>query len=140
MMKFLNKYKLWERLVILGDQPAAIEFAQAFARFGTKVVIVVRGDSILPQEEPELIEKLYEVLLHNGIEVHLNTTVNNAYMQRNVKVLECVHDSGELYTIAGDEIFVALGRRPNVEGLGLEKAGVEYAPDGIVVDRKITHF
>lgn len=129
--------RLWDRLVILGGKPSAIEFAQAFARLGTKVAIIVRGDSILPQEEPELVEKLFNVLTQSGIEIYLNSKVQAAYLQRDAKVLECRHDSGEIYTVAGDEIFVALGRKPNVEGLGLENAGVEFAQDGIVVDRKL---
>ncbi|HSX20170.1 MAG TPA: FAD-dependent oxidoreductase, partial [Gammaproteobacteria bacterium] len=128
---------LWDRLVILGGKPSAIEFAQAFARLGSKVSIIVRGDSILPQEEPELVAKLYAVLLNSGIEIYLNSKVQAAYMQRKHKVLECVHDGGETYTVAADEILVALGRKPNVEGLGLENAGITYAQDGILVDRKL---
>lgn len=128
---------LWDRLMILGGKPAAIEFAQAFARMGTKVSIIVRGDSILPDEDPELVEKLSEVLLQSGIDIYLNTKIKSAYMQRKHKVLECLHDSGEVYTVAADEIFVALGRKPNVDGLGLENAKIAYAPDGILVDRKL---
>jgi pyruvate/2-oxoglutarate dehydrogenase complex dihydrolipoamide dehydrogenase (E3) component len=129
--------KLWDRLVILGGRPSAIEFAQAFARLGSKVAIIVRGDSILPQEDPEIVNKIKDVLIGSGIDIYLNTKVQYVYSQRKNKVLECVHDSGELFTVAADEILVALGRRPNVEGLGLENAGIEYAQDGILVDRKL---
>jgi|JI9StandDraft_2_1071091.scaffolds.fasta_scaffold00290_19 pyruvate/2-oxoglutarate dehydrogenase complex dihydrolipoamide dehydrogenase (E3) component len=135
--ELFKQQKLWEKIVVLGDRPSAIEFAQAFARFGTKVSIVVRGDSILSQEDPELVEKLKEVLLQNGINLYLNTKVKSVYMQRKEKILECVHDSGDIYTLSADEIFIALGRRPNVEGLGLENAGVAYAKDGIIVDRRL---
>lgn len=126
-----------EKLVILGGKPSAIEFAQAFARLGSKVAIIARGDSILPQEDPELVNKLKDLLIQEGIEFYLNTTVIQAYMQRSKKVLECVHDSGESFAISGDEVLVAVGRSPNVSGLGLENAGVAYAPDGIVVDKKL---
>lgn len=135
--QLFQQKKIWDRLVILGGKPSAIEFAQAFARLGTKVTIIVRGDSILAQEDPELISKLSEVLQQNGIEVFLNTKIQFAYMQRKHKVLECVHDSGEVFTVAGDEIFVSLGRKPNVEGLGLENAGIKYAQDGILVNRHL---
>jgi len=129
--------KLWDRLVILGGRPSAIEFAQTFARLGCKVAIIVRGDSILPQEDPELVNKIKDVLIQGGIEIYLNTKVQYAYFQRKNKVLECVHDSGEVFTVAADEILAALGRLPNVEGLGLENAGIKYAHDGILVDRKL---
>lgn len=129
--------KLWDRLVILGGRPSAIEFAQTFARLGCKVIIIVSGDSILPQEDPELVNKIKDVLLNGGIEIYLNTKVQAAYLQRKNKVLECMHDSGEVFTVAADEILSALGRRPNVEGLGLENAGVNYTQDGILVDRKL---
>lgn len=135
--EIFKQEKLWESLIILGGKPAAIEFAQAFARLGTKVSIIAHGDSILPQEEPELVKKLSEVLLESGIEIYLNAKVQNAYLQRKTKVLECLHDCGEVYTVSADEIFVALGRRPNVEGLGLENAGIEFAQDGILVDKKL---
>lgn len=128
---------IWDRLIILGEQGSAIEFAQAFARLGAKVTIIARGDSILPQEDPELVKRLTEIFLKNGIEIYLNSKVQTAYMQRDFKVLECLHDSGEIFTVSADQIFVALGRRPNVEGLGLENAGVAYASDGIIVDRKL---
>jgi pyruvate/2-oxoglutarate dehydrogenase complex dihydrolipoamide dehydrogenase (E3) component len=129
--------KLWDRLVILGGRPSAIEFAQAFERLGSKVAIIIRGDSILPQEDPELVNKIKDVLIGSGIDIYLNTKVQNVYSQRKNKVLECVHDSGEIFTVAADEILVALGRRPNVEGLGLENAGIKYAQDGILVDRRL---
>lgn len=132
-----NQEKLWNKLIILGGRPSAIEFAQAYARLGSKVAIIVRGDSMLPQEDPELVNKIKDVLLAEGIEIFLNTKVQCAYSQRKHKVLECVHDSGEVFTVSGDEVLVALGRRPNVEGLGLENAGVIYAEDGIIVDRKL---
>lgn len=129
--------KLWDRLVILGGRPSAIEFAQAFSRLGCKVALIVGGDSILPQEDPELVDKIKDVLIQGGIDIYLNTKVQFVYLQRKNKVLECMHDSGEVFTISADEILVALGRRPNVEGLGLENAGVNYVKDGILVDRRL---
>lgn len=129
--------KLWDRLVILGGRPSAIEFAQTFARLGCKVAIIVRGDSILPQEDPELVNKIKDVLIEGGIELYLNTKVQYTYLQRKNKILECVHDSGEVFTVAAEQILAALGRRPNVEGLGLENAGVNYTQEGVLVDRKL---
>lgn len=130
--------KLPAQLIILGDKPSAVEFAQAFARLGSKVTLVVSGDSILPQEDPELVSRLKDVLMEEGVDFQLNTTVHRAYLQHQQKYLECQHDSGENFILHADEILVALGRRPNVEGLGLENAGVTYASDGILVNKKLT--
>lgn len=126
-----------QRLVILGGKPSAIEFAQAFTRLGSKVSVVVRGDSILPSEDPELVNKLKDLLIHEGIDFYLNTSVNEAYQHNQHKVLECRHESGEQFALYTDEILVALGRRPNVEGLGLENAMINYAADGILVNKKL---
>lgn len=130
-----NQQKLWQKLVIIGGHPAAIEFAQAFARLGCKVSIVINSDSILPQEDPELVSKIKDALLLDGIDIYLNVAVQTAYMERHNKVLECVHDSGETFTVSGDQILAAIGGSPNVEGLGLENAGIKYNSEGILVDR-----
>lgn len=135
--EIFSETKLPERLIILGDRAPAIEFAQAFARLGASVALIVRGDSILPQAEAEIVKKLTEMLLESNIEIYFNSKVQAAYMQRNNKVLECKHDSGEIFTVAGDEIFIDLGRVPNVDGLGLDNAGVSFAKDGVLVDRKL---
>lgn len=135
--EIFSQQKIWDRITIIGQSATAVEFAQAFTRMGAKVTIIARGDSILPQEEPELVKRLSEILLTQGIEIFLNSKVISSYLQLKSKVLECLHDSGEIYTVFADEIFVSVGRRPNLEGLGLENAGISYAKDGILVDRKL---
>ncbi len=132
-----SQQQLWQHLIILGDRPSAIEFAQAFSRFGCKVSIIAPSDSILPQEDPELVQKLEDYLLKSNIDIYLNSSVQQAYMERKQKLVECTHDSGKQFYIAGDQILVALGRAPNVAGLGLENAGIAYSKDGIIVDRRL---
>lgn len=132
-----KQQELWPTLTILGDDVTAIELAQAFARLGAKVTIIARNDTILPTSDPELVKRLSEILLSNGIEIYVSSKAQHAYMQGKYKVLECRHESGDIYTIASDEILVVLGRRPNIEGLALENAGVAYVKEGIVVDRKL---
>ncbi len=132
-----QQQKLWSSLIILGGRPSAIEFAQAFSRLGTKVTLVISGDSILNQEDPELVCKLKETLVQGGIDIFVNTTVREAYMQKDQKLIDCVHDSGESFVLAAEQILVALGRCPNVEGLGLENANIAYNSDGIIVDNKM---
>lgn len=126
-----------KKLIIIGDKPSAIEFAQAFARLGSKVVIVAEGDSILPKEDAELVNQLKEHLIREGIEFYLNTRVMHAFQHKQNKVLDCLHDSGEKFAISGAEILVAMGNRPNIAGLGLENAGVAFGYGGIVVNNKL---
>lgn len=135
--EIFQQTQLWGRLIILGGRPSAIEFAQTFARLGCKVSLIISGDSMLPQEDPELVGKIKEILINNGVDIFLNTKVQYSYMQRQNKVLECLHDSGEVFTIVADQILVSLGRRPNLEGLGLENAGINYNQNGILVNRKL---
>lgn len=135
--EIFSQEKIWDRLIILGGTHAAVEFAQAFTRLGCKVTIVIRGDSILPEEEPELAEQLNTLLLRSGIDIYLNTKVQATYLQGKDKILECTHDSGELFTISGDQILVSVGHRPNLEGLGLDNAGIAYAKSGIVVNSQL---
>lgn len=135
--KLFSQEKFWDSLTILGGSHTAIEFAQAFARLGCKVTIVTHGDSILPQEEPELVEQLNRILLQSGIIIHLNTTVQNVYLQGKLKVLDCLHDSGKLFTVASDQILLAIGNKPNLDGLGLENAGIAYVENGIIVNQHL---
>lgn len=91
----------------------------------------------MPHEDPELVARLKDVLIAEGVDFYLNTTVQRAYLQQQKKVLECTHDSGENFILDADEILVSLGRKPNVEGLGLENAGVNYSHEGILVNKKL---
>lgn len=125
-----------EKLLIIGAKPAAVEFAQAYARLGAKVVVIARGE-VLPQEDPELVGKLKDLLIQDGIEFYTNTKVVAAYMQNSNKVLDCIHDSGEKFAVVGTEVMVALGRKPNVAGLGLENADIVHSENGIVVSKKL---
>jgi len=132
-----KQQKLPASIIILGGRPAAIEFAQIYARLGAKVTVVVAGDSILPQEDAELASKIREALVQEGVEFYFNTQVEAAYWQQDKKFLECLHASGEKFVLNSAEIFVSLGRKANFEGLGLENAGVEYSEEGILVSKKL---
>jgi pyruvate/2-oxoglutarate dehydrogenase complex dihydrolipoamide dehydrogenase (E3) component len=132
-----SQRKLPQKLIILGGNSAAIEFAQAFARMGTKVTVIVEGDSILAQEDPELVNHLKDYLVHEGVDFYLSTKVEAAYLQRQKKYLECAHDSGDKFDLFADEILVCMGRKPRVEGLGLDNARVSYDCNGIIVNKKL---
>jgi len=121
------------RLVVLGGGPIGVELAQAFARLGSQVTIVERLPHLLPQEDPELSDALRELLIAEGIHVHTETSADRVRVTGDTRVVEC---SGNL-SIAADQLLVAVGRRPALDGLNLEAAGVAYDTSGIGVDARM---
>ncbi|MBA3884827.1 MAG: mercuric reductase [Acidobacteria bacterium] len=113
------------RLLVVGGGPLGCEMAQAFARLGSEVVIAGRERYFLPDEERDAAEILADALRRDGIEVRLNTEVTRVTLRDGEKHVCLVNDNQET-TVAVDEILVGVGRAPNVEGLNLEAAGVEY--------------
>lgn len=129
-------------LVILGGGPIGIEFAQVFARLGTEVTIVEKKGRILPREDPELTAMLDEILRGEGITIDSCSEVKevrDAGGGRKELIARCpLGEKGHDHTYSSDEIMVAVGRAPNVDGLGLDKAGVEFdARRGIKVDGRL---
>ena len=108
------------RLVVLGGGPIGLEMAQALARLGSRVTVVERLPHLLPQEDPQIADLLRDLLLDEGLSVHTSTSVERVSRQGDTRIIEC---SGGL-KLEADLILVAAGRRPGVEGLGLEAAGI----------------
>lgn len=121
-------------MIVLGGGPIGIEMASAFNRLGVAVTVVEAGDRILVRDERELAELLATRLRAEGLSILTGTkaiavakdgpgialTVETAQKQREV--------------LKAEALLVAVGRKPNVEGLDLEKAGVQYGPKGVVAD------
>ncbi|MGA2777884.1 MAG: mercuric reductase [Steroidobacteraceae bacterium] len=122
------------RLLVIGGGPLGCEAAQAFARFGARVVIAQNDPMFLPKEERDAAQLLSDTLANEGIDIRLNTTVTAVRTEGSVKIVELACD-GDRSMVAVDEILVGVGRAPNVEDLDLESAGVIYDPAaGIQVD------
>jgi pyruvate/2-oxoglutarate dehydrogenase complex dihydrolipoamide dehydrogenase (E3) component len=121
------------RLVVLGGGPVGVEMAQAFARLGSEVSVVERLPQLLPQEDPEVAQALGDLLSAEGIRIHTGTAAERVTMEGAKRVLEC---SGDV-RLEADQLLVAVGRQPAVEGLNLEAAGVEYDRRGIGVDSRM---
>ena len=118
------------RLVVLGGGPVGVEMAQAVRRLGGEVVLVERAPHLLSREPLALGEELAEVLRADGIELILGARVVAARREGDDYALE-VEGSG---VVSGDRLLVAAGRRPRVDGIGLETIGVEANPRGVPVD------
>jgi pyruvate/2-oxoglutarate dehydrogenase complex dihydrolipoamide dehydrogenase (E3) component len=123
-----------KRLVVIGGGPIGCELAQAFKRFGTRVTLLEAEPAILPREDADAARIVKDALLRDGVEIIENCQVlgSQSAEQGNLLKLQCVDARRE---IAFDEILVAVGRIPTIDGLGLEAARVEYEPrSGIRVD------
>jgi len=118
------------RMLVLGGGPVGVEMAQAVCRLGGEVALVEGAEHILPREPKPLGEALGEVLRRDGVEIALGVRASAARRDGDDFVLE-FDDRPEL---RGDHLLVATGRRPRVEGIGLETVGLEADPHGIKVD------
>jgi pyruvate/2-oxoglutarate dehydrogenase complex dihydrolipoamide dehydrogenase (E3) component len=118
------------RLLVLGGGPAGVELAQVVRRLGGEVVIIEGADRVLARESAALGEALGEELRKDGIELVLGKHATAAQHDGDNYVLH-LDDGTDLY---GDRLLVATGRRPRVEGIGLETVGVTADPRGIPVD------
>jgi pyruvate/2-oxoglutarate dehydrogenase complex dihydrolipoamide dehydrogenase (E3) component len=122
-----------ESLVVLGGGPIGIELAQALNRVGVKVKVIEMLPKILFREEPELVSMLHDRLKSEGIEIYTGTKaveINSEYGRVYVKV----ENDEEEFEIQAESILLALGRKANLEGLALNKIGIETFRNGIQVD------
>jgi len=121
-----------DHLLVLGGGPIGVEMAQAFRRLGAAVTLVERG-AILPKDEPEAVAILRARLLAEGISLREQAEVAAARRGANGVELELRGEAGA-EVLRGTHLLVAVGRRPNMAGLGLEAAGIATTPRGITVD------
>lgn len=121
------------RLIVIGGGPIGCELAQAFARLGSQVSLVSNVPRLLPKEDADVAALLEKQFRSEGIELILGAKVERAERSAVGKIL--IVDGGQgKQTVVGDEILLAVGRTPNVEGLNLEAAGVQYDDKGVRVD------
>jgi len=120
-----------ERLLVLGAGPIGCELSQSFARLGSQVTLVDMADRVLPIEHADASALVLEALREDGVKVVLGTPAEGVATRDGTIVLTA---GGEH---AGDALLVATGRSPNVDGLGLEAAGVRVDRTGVVVDDRM---
>lgn len=128
--------ELPRRLVVLGGGSSGCELAQAFARLGASVTLLEVGPRLLPREEPEASAVVEEALRKDGVAVLTGARVGRVERRDGEKVL-IFSDEGRA-PLHADELLVCAGRKPSVEGLGLEAAGIDYDErDGVRVDDQL---
>lgn len=120
-------------VIVLGAGPTACELAQYLVRLGVSVTMLQRSLSILSGEDPEVGFELRTAFVDEGMEIRTGVKLVGVSVSAGLKRVQ-FENEGEAGMVEADEIFVALGRRANVEGLNLEAAGIEYDHRGIHVD------
>jgi len=119
------------RLLVLGGGPIGCELAQSFQRLGSDVILVQRGEHLLPREDEDVSERVVQGFRAEGMDVLTGHSALRVETQEGQKVLVCQHKNEDV-PVAFDQILIALGRRANVTGFGLEALGVTLAPSGTV--------
>jgi dihydrolipoamide dehydrogenase len=121
------------RLVILGGGVIGCEFASIFSRFGSEVTVVELLERLLPMEDEDVSNELARSFRRRGIELHLGTACTKVEEAGGALRVQLAGDE----TIDADLMLVSVGRAPNVEGIGLEAAGVSFDPkQGIQTDER----
>lgn len=141
--EYLDSETVWElevfpnRLLVVGAGPIGIELGQAFHRLGADVTIAQRSGRILTKEDADVSEQMLDYLRAEGLTIRLNTNI--AQVAQNPEGAKVTFSSNEDGNVdqTFDKILIAAGRAPNVEGLELDKIGVQVGRRGIEVNNKL---
>lgn len=123
-------------LLVLGGGPIGCELAQAFARLGARVTLVNRHDRILPRDDADAARVVEAAMVGHGVRLIHGARAAQVALRHGRRIVTVEHGGGR-EEVAGDELLVATGRAPNVEGLGLEAAGVAWDGRGVRVDDRL---
>ncbi len=129
--------ELPRRLAVIGAGPIGCEFAQAFARFGSEVTLLEAMRQILGREDRDAAAVVERSLRSDGVRINCCAKVEHVRRDGAEVVLTLVPVGGAPEELRVDAVLVGVGRAPNVEGLGLEAAGVRYDENGVEVDDRL---
>lgn len=125
---FFDLQELPPRLLVIGGGYIGLELGQGLARLGSQTHLIVRGDRLLSNEEPEVSQTLAEAFKRDGIELHLQTSVNSVTHDDNVFTVAL--SNGQ--QLQAEAFMVAIGRKPNTKVLNVTAAGIELDEQGYV--------
>ena len=132
----LELQRLPKSLIVLGGGAVALEFAQFFARFGVRVTLIQRSPHILHEFDGDAAQVIEEVFQREGITLYTGTKITDARKVGMQKEVSFEHQ-GKTVRVQAEEVFYALGRRPNIAGLGLEQIGVQVEYERIATDHRM---
>lgn len=124
-------------LIILGGGVDGLEYASAFGRLGVETTVVGTATHSLPGADRELVDHLLRALQAEGIRFRTGMKPLNLDNRQGKVVLRIARGEGAVEEVQADRLLVAAGRKPDLEGLSLEKAGVRYHARGIITDSKL---
>lgn len=124
-----------DHLIIIGGGPIGVELAQAHCRLGVKVT-VLEMFGVLGRDDPELADIVRRRLVEGGIDIHENIQIKGIEGEEGSIRVQLDGENGPT-EIEGSHLLVAAGRKPNIDDLGLDKAGIEYTPKGVTVDKRL---
>ncbi|MCI5143834.1 MAG: mercuric reductase, partial [Candidatus Electrothrix sp. ATG1] len=126
-----------ESMLILGCGPIGCEMGQAFQRLGSKVTMINRSGQILSKEDPDMAQGVMEVMASEGVQFHLSSAIQSVKDLDDKKEVVLKDQDGKIINLQAKTILVALGRSPNIEGLGIDQIGVATSRNGVTVDRRL---
>jgi pyruvate/2-oxoglutarate dehydrogenase complex dihydrolipoamide dehydrogenase (E3) component len=128
----LNLKDLPEHLVVVGGSYIGLEFAQIFRRFGSKVTVVEMAEKLIAREDPDISDAVKSILEEEGIEVRLNAKclALERHGQRTEMTLGCSEGAP---SVSASHVLLAVGRRPNTDDIGLDKAGIATDAKGYII-------
>jgi pyruvate/2-oxoglutarate dehydrogenase complex dihydrolipoamide dehydrogenase (E3) component len=119
-------------LVILGGSYIGLEFAQIYRRFGSEVTVIEAAPRLVPREDADISAAIKEILEGEGIKFHLDSKCTGLSKRGNA-IIARIETAGRSAEIEGTDLLLAIGRKPNTDDLGLDKAGVRVDPRGFIV-------
>lgn len=123
-----------QHLIIVGGGYIGLEFASMYAEFGSKVTLLEGGNRFMPRNDQDIANSVKEVLEKKGIEIHLNARAQSIHDTNDGVTLTYSDVSdGTPYFVDGDVILIATGRKPMIEGLNLQAAGIGVDAHGAIV-------
>ena len=125
-----------DHLIVLGGGPIGVELAQAFRRLGSRVTVIEKF-GLLAKDEPEAVAVVRAALARDGVTVVEGVGVGAVAREGAIVTVTLDGDGAADRSVSGCHLLVAAGRRPNIENLGLEAAGVAFTPKGITVDARL---
>ena len=123
--------ELPKKLTIIGAGYIGLEFASMYSEFGSEVTVIDMGDRLMPREDEEIAERVKAILEAKGIKFLLKSKIEEISDRNNKGYVKISGENGES-EVESDAILVAIGRRPNTDGLNLEAAGVKTDERGAV--------
>jgi len=126
-----------ESMIIIGAGPIAIEMAQSFCRLGARIYVVQRSGQILSKEDKDMADEVMKVLESEGVRFYLNSKIISTKKIGSERVLVIKNADNKTVSLKAEQILIALGRKPNIDGLGLENISLKFDNKGLKVDSRL---